>query len=369
MVAAVALFAAASCNKELPQEQLPVGETVVYTASVDGADTKAVLNETTKKSEWVAGDAITVHDGTKGWTFTADKAGQHADFSNSEGFGEYRPVMAVYPKGTYNVDITNKSVTATIPTNQSSVKNTYNNSAALAIAYSENNSFAFKNAHSLVKFTIKSDNIKGIEFYGNNEEKLTGNVNVSLKDDKTIKSVVAENTWVELWANESNWCFSNGSTYYAVIAPTKFANGVSINLKLSNDVNYEKVKTTTKSFELNPSTILNIGEIEVPAKRKIYLNAGGTGLWDQAGAVFEAWTWGAGKDAWYTFKKGDDNVYYIEVPFMTDHLHIMRRSSSHNKGSWDSNQRWNQTNDINLGGKNMVTITGWDEDSYQTSTR
>ena len=87
MVAAVAIFAAVSCNKELPQgNELPVGETVVYTASVDGADTKAVLNEDTKKSEWVAGDAITVHDGTKGWNFVADKAGQHADFSNSEGF-------------------------------------------------------------------------------------------------------------------------------------------------------------------------------------------------------------------------------------------------------------------------------------------
>jgi hypothetical protein len=51
MVAAVAIFAAVSCNKELPQgNELPVGETVVYTASVDGADTKAVLNEDTKKS-------------------------------------------------------------------------------------------------------------------------------------------------------------------------------------------------------------------------------------------------------------------------------------------------------------------------------
>ena len=84
MIAAVAI-AAVACNKELPQEQLPAGETVTFEASVDGADTKAVLNEDTKKSEWVAGDAITVHDGTKGWKFVADKAGQHADFSNSEG--------------------------------------------------------------------------------------------------------------------------------------------------------------------------------------------------------------------------------------------------------------------------------------------
>ena len=102
MVAAVALFAAASCNKEISQEQLPVGETVVYTASVDGADTKAVLNETTKKSEWVANDAITVIDREgKNWNFTTAASGQNVEFSNKEEFGENRPVhcyQASFPR-------------------------------------------------------------------------------------------------------------------------------------------------------------------------------------------------------------------------------------------------------------------------------
>ena len=122
MVAAVALFAAASCNKELPQEEnLPtVGETVVYTASTDAADTKAALNEATKKSEWVAGDAITVHDGVNGYTYVADKTGPVANFSAKEnGFDSYRPVLAVYPAGTYTVDVEAKTVNANIPTYQS----------------------------------------------------------------------------------------------------------------------------------------------------------------------------------------------------------------------------------------------------------
>ncbi|MBO5074164.1 MAG: hypothetical protein J6C35_02490 [Bacteroidales bacterium] len=211
MVAAVALFAATSCNKELPQENLPtVGETVVYTASTDGADTKAVLNETTKKSEWVENDAITVHDGEKGWTFTTAKAGANVDFSNSEGFGEYRPVLAVYPAGTYTVDVNDKTVNAYIPTYQPARKGTYNEGAALAVAYSENDQFAFKNAHALIKFTIKGTNIKAVEFYGNNNEAITGNMLVSLNEDNTIKSVVGQDTVFEEgkdneWTGKGTW--------------------------------------------------------------------------------------------------------------------------------------------------------------------
>ena len=280
MVAAVALFAAASCNKELPQENLPtVGETVVYTASTDGADTKAVLNETTKKSEWVENDAITVHDGEKGWTFTTAEAGANVDFSNSEGFGAYRPVLAVYPAGTYAVDVKDKTVNAYIPTYQPARKGTYNEGAALAVAYSVNDQFAFKNAHALIKFTIKGTNIKAVEFYGNNNEAITGNMLVSLNEDNTIKSVVGQDTvfeegkdnewtgkgtWMKIYSEDeaNGWCFEDGATYYAAVAPADFTKGVSINYILADDTKIDGAKKTENRVNLTASTILNIGELE-----------------------------------------------------------------------------------------------------------
>ncbi len=280
MVAAVALFAAASCNKELPQENLPaVGETVVYTASTDGADTKAVLNEDTKKSEWVVGDAITVHDGTMGWTFTTAEAGANVDFSNSEDrFGDYRPVLAVYPAGTYTADVEAKTVEAYIPTYQPARKGTYNEDAALAVAYSENDQFAFKNAHSLIKFTIKSSSIKAIEFYGNNNEAITGNMLVSLNDDNTVMSVEGQDTvfeegkegkgtWVKIYSEDetNGWCFENGATYYAAVAPVNFTRGVAINYILADDTKVEAVKKTNNPVNLTPSKILNIGDLEYEA--------------------------------------------------------------------------------------------------------
>ena len=283
MVAAVALFAAASCNKELPQENLPtVGETVVYTASTDGADTKAVLNETTKKSEWVENDAITVHDGEKNWTFTTAEAGANVDFSNSEGFGEYRPVLAVYPAGTYTVDVNDKTVNAYILTYQPARKGTYNEGAALAVAYSENDQFAFKNAHALIKFTIKGSNIKAVEFYGNNSEAITGNMLVSLNEDNTIKSVVGQDTvfeegkdnewtgkgtWVKIYSEDeaNGWCFEDGATYYAAVAPADFTKGVSINYILADDTKIDGAKKTENRVNLTASTILNIGDLEYVA--------------------------------------------------------------------------------------------------------
>ena len=293
MVAAVAIFAAASCNKELPQGNvLPVGETVVYTASVDGADTKAVLNEETKKSEWVAGDAITVHDGTKGWKFVADKAGQHTDFSNSEGFGDYRPVMAVYPAAEvfeelklktdyeYTSNVAAKAAKAYIPTWQQAQAGTYHNVAALAVAYSESNSFAFKNAHALLKFTVNADNVTHVVFHGNKEEAITGNVYVTLGDD-VVKSVECLNTeftsgegenkevvtkkgtWVECYAyhDGDNKYFVKGETYYIAVAPQVFENGVTVKVRI-NEGEEIVAKTTNNKVETKINTILNLGEIK-----------------------------------------------------------------------------------------------------------
>ncbi len=298
MVAAVALFAAASCNKEISQEQLPVGETVVYTASVDGADTKAVLNETTKKSEWVANDAITVLDGTKDWTFTTEAAGHNVEFSNSEGFGDYRPVLAVYPKGTYTANIAEKTVNAYIPTFQGAREGTYNESAALAVAYSEGSDFAFKNAHALLKFTVNTDNVTHVIFHGNGSEAITGDVSVTLgkegvesvkcletvftsekwNDETQQKEQVSETkygTWVECYAwNDINntpdnydddiKCFVKGQTYYIAVAPQKFEGGVTVKVRI-NEGEELVAKSTTKPVETKVNTILDLGEIEYEA--------------------------------------------------------------------------------------------------------
>lgn len=371
MVAAVALFAAASCNKELPQENLPaVGETVVYTASTDGADTKAVLNEDTNKSEWVADDAITVHDGEKGWTFTAAEAGANVDFSNSEDFGEYRPVLAVYPAGTYTAYVEAKTVKAYIPTWQQAKAGTYHSPAALAVAYSEGNTFAFKNAHALLKFTVNTDNVTHVIFHGNGSEAITGDVNVTLGEDG-VKSVecletvftsekwneetqqneqVSETkygTWVECYAWDDNELekdpsddtkyFTKGQTYYIAVAPKKFEGGVTVKVRI-NDGEELVAKTTTKPVETKINTILNLGEIkyEAPATvEKVYLQPG---VWSADNAWFSAHFFnsvGGAEDVKMT-DEDVDGVYEVSVPAGMESVIFCRMNPAYSDFAWNN---------------------------------
>lgn len=368
VVASVAVLAAVSCNKEINQENLPVGETVVYTASTDNAGTRAVLNETTRKSEWVAGDAITVHDGAQGWTFTSAEAGANVDFSNSEGFGEYRPVLAVYPAGEYTANVEEKTVKAYIPTWQQAQAGTYHASAALAVAYSEGSSFAFKNAHTLLKFTVNTDNVTHIVFHGNGSEAITGDVNVTLGAEGVEKVECLETefteqqwneetqqnedvkvkkygTWVECYAyhGDNNKYFVKGETYYIAVAPQVFEGGVTVKVRI-NEGEELVAKSTTKKVEAKINTILDLGEItyEVPEVAVDY--------WAVIGSMTDNWN----SEIEMTL---DGDWYVAEgVKILASDLFKFRAN-----GNWD----------INVGGKGVeneekvVIADGVETEAYQ----
>lgn len=367
MVAAVAMFAAASCTQELENNAPEAkGETVVYTASVDGADTKAVLNETTKKSEWVANDAITVLDGTKSWTFTTANAGANVDFSNSEGFGEYRPVLAVYPAAkegvTYTANVEAKTAKAYIPTWQQAQAGTYHSPAALAVAYSEDNSFAFKNAHALLKFTVNTDNVTHVIFHGNGSEAITGDVYVTLgeegvesvecletvftsekwNDETQQNEQVSETkygTWVECYAyhDDANKYFAKDQTYYIAVAPQKFEGGVTVKVRINKGEELV-AKTTTKPVETKVNTILDLGEIkyEAPATvEKVYLQPG---VWSADNAWFSAHFFnsvGGAEDVKMT-DEDTDGVYEVSVPAGMESVIFCRMNPAYSDFAWNN---------------------------------
>lgn len=290
MAAAVAMLAALSCNKEINNIDpvTPDADAVVYTAYVDGAETKTSLGATTgegegKKTEaqWDANDQITIHNGTQGYTFTASEInGGSAKFTyEGNDFKAGEGVMAVYPKGTYTVDVANKTVNAFIPTFQGARNGDYNETAALAVAYTEDHILNFKNACALLKFRVNSTNIKAIEFYGHNNDAITGNVQVSLNIDNTVKSVEGlmttftwedettseqYGTWVKFYSEDeaNNWCLKTETDYYVAIAPHTFEKGVAVNLILADDTKVEAYKSTTDPLTINPSTILDLGSFE-----------------------------------------------------------------------------------------------------------
>ena len=103
----------------------------------------------------------------------------------------------------------------------------------------------------------------------------------------------------------------------------------------------------------------------------IYLNAGGTGLWDQASAWFEAWSWSSGGEgAWYTMTSAGSGVYSVTVPKSNSNILFVRRGPSMTSG-WDEGVHyWNKTDDLSIPtGKNCYTITGWGGTDGTWSTR
>lgn len=279
LLVALTVFSAASCCKEYVEETPQVaGETVVFTASLDGADTKAVLNG--NKTEWVAGDKVTIHNGTKGFEFTAASAGLSTKLTYTGNDFTGNKFLAVYPAGDYTADVNAKTVKAAIHTYQASRSNTFNESAALAVAYTENDNLAFKHAVSLLKFTVKGNNIKGVIFYGHDNEGVSGDVLVSLNADNSIKSVVPQETtitendvtetkiitWTKLYADtpEKNWCFEEGVTYYMAVVPQTYSQGFTVQVDVDG-VGTKDLKKIESSKTLAPGTIYNLGELEYEA--------------------------------------------------------------------------------------------------------
>lgn len=285
IMAVAALFA---CQKENLEKNAPV-ETVTVTASVDGADTKTTLNETTRYSQWVSGDKITIHNGTKGFEFATTQSGPSAEFSYTGNDFAGNKFMAVYPAGDYTVDMTSKTVNAYIPTWQQAQTGTYHSNAALAVAYSETDNFTFRNATALLKFTVNADNVTHVVFHGNNGEALTGNVQVKLgsggvetvtcletefteqqwneaeQKNEEVK-VTKKGTWVECYAyhDEENKCFVKGETYYIAVAPAVFTKGATLKIRVNEGEEIEVMKSD-KEISVVANTIYNLGEISYEA--------------------------------------------------------------------------------------------------------
>ena len=157
---------------------------------------------------------------------------------------------------------------------------------------------------------------------------------------------VSANTWTY---------FNNGGD---ITLPTENA-AYDIYMNRANGVFY-----VVKSGE-------KVSDYVVPTGKAIYLNGGGSGLWDQGGAHFEAWAWQAGGEgAWYVMADVEDGIYRCIVPSNVDMVKFVRRSSASPRGSWNDSDKWNNTGNLAIpAGKNLYTITGWGETDGNWSTK
>ena len=362
LLSALALFSA--CQKS--EQQAPAkGESIVFTASF-APETKTVIDG--KKSLWNQ-DEIRIFNGkpSEAQTYVTDATNAAtAEFKIKDETASLTGTsfIAVCPNSSANEAWWNGSVDKTIDKlylkpQQTATAGTYDPKGHVAVAYTENHELSFKNACALLKFTIKSDNIKEVCVYSIGAV-LSGNFNFNTEGEGSITTTAIgkyeTNNYVKVVGD-----FVNGQTYYMSCIPGKLANGFT--LEVVNDKAAKgKDNVYTKEIELMRNKIYDLGDVtytERPTETKtLYLEPG---VWETDGAVYQAYLFnGSGGYQWYKFERVKEGLYKVSFPDQWETIIACRMNPGGPENNWDG--RWNQTNDISLasfGDKNCISITDW----------
>lgn len=367
LLSALALFSA--CQKS--EQQAPAkGESIVFTASFD-PETKTVIDETGKKSLWNK-DEIRIFNGnhSEAQEYVTDATNAAtAEFKIKDETASLKGTsfIAVCPNSLATAAGWNSTADKTInklylKPEQTATVGTYDPEGHVAVAYTENTTLEFKNACALLKFTIKSDNIKEVCVYST-DAVLSGNFNFNTEGQGSITTTaVGEDTYVSNNYVKVTGDFVNGQTYYMSCIPGTLANGFT--LEVVNDKAAKgKDNVYTKPIELKRSKIYDLGDVvyeERPTEtRTLYLEPG---VWETAGAVYQAYLFNGSGSQWYNFEKVEEGLYKVSFPDQWETIVACRMNPAGPASDWTG--KWNQTNDISLasfGDNNCISITGWGE--------
>ena len=98
------------------------------------------------------------------------------------------------------------------------------------------------------------------------------------------------------------------------------------------------------------------------AIKTIYLNTGGTSLWEASSPVFYVWAFSGttSGDNGFAMTLVEENIYSVEIN--DDYKSIIFVRCKTGSTSWSWNNKWNQTADLTIptDGKNCYKITAWD---------
>lgn len=255
MVAAVALMAMVSCNKEeIGNNGVEGGHAsdIVFSAELEqpgapaaeqtpaAVQTKTSLGTTTggvTSVNWTVGDKVKIN----GVEFSATAAGSRTDFTTTLSFTEAETYYAVYPASAAGASDLTK---VTIPASQNGTFA----EAAISVAQSNTQSLHFKNVASILKFHVPA---ACSEVTIESTSDLAGTFPVTF-DDKGLPVIgTVTNGSKKITVTGS---FETGTDYYvAVLSGDKSDFKVSVDSKLA--------KNTTK-VSLSRSAMLNIGRLE-----------------------------------------------------------------------------------------------------------
>ena len=211
---------------------------------------------------------------TKEETFTGTKIQSNGD--GTDEFYAYYPhsTKAAIEEVTAGSNVGHKFITqkGEVPTVQTAMNGTYDQSLHFMTAFSNNSTFTFKNVCALLKITLTNSNISRIKVIANptfknksvyNKEFVYTNIagtfdaSIMYSDGTTSMKATDTNnkTYVELRAagdgGSANTVIGDG-TYYMVVLPVAISNGFTLTLETSDgNTIYQRVNTKTTAFKRN----------------------------------------------------------------------------------------------------------------------
>ncbi len=281
LLSLMALAAIFACTRELPSsdeiassgnadeqaapdqgdEQKPqVQMTFNGVTDPDIEEAKTTLDDSDFGIVWSMGETISVLAGSNdssASTFEVvelESGGRGAVFSGSSETADI--YYAVSP--AQSATVSGGVVTATLATSQTAVEGSFGPTANLAIAKAEGtNQLFFRNTGAIVGFTVGYDDVTRVKFEGLGASDVmsgtaTFNLNGGVMPTLTGKTGV---NYVEMTGD-----FVKNSTYYFVILPGTYANGVKISFYkgTSKRVTY----SLNQSLTIGRNANVNIGKLD-----------------------------------------------------------------------------------------------------------
>lgn len=215
LVRALFLCAAALTSCQVHEEPESLSFDVEFTATAPGAtQSRAAVQSDGKSVWWEPGDAITVYreDGTEAvFNMTSDTSVPIATFSGSFStpLADGESVKAIFPSGRGYFE--NGELRFSVPDQQKARAGTFDRTAFISYAESNNRQFLFQNVCGGVKFSVSRDDIYKVEICANNLEPISNSSKVEIEP-------------------EDSHFFAPGDLYYIVLRPAMLEKGFSITI-------------------------------------------------------------------------------------------------------------------------------------------
>ena len=270
--AALAIVGAASCNKELVDNnapEVPEVKIATLTATIGEPGTKTTLaapedaHTSGSAVHWAAEDALSVFDGASNVKYTI-KTEEDVDYTPAatavfEGteLAAAESYYALYPYTEAATLADGVIKGAVLPAIQTAVAGNIPAGAALAVAYTEDReTINFKNVATIIGFTL-TEAAEKVVFVATGDEAIAGTIDVTPAKDAAPTYEVQDETG----SNTITLTDLAAGTYYFTILPD-----VTLTQGYEFYIGTELAKSNTNELTLVRSKIYSLGEVKVPLK-------------------------------------------------------------------------------------------------------